>query len=270
MIEVLTSLSAWQVFLLAVGGTIALTVAAAAVIHRTLHGQPRERAGITAAAYMTALGSLFAILTGFLISSEFLTLRSAQNAVGSEVAAASQLAQASGALTPADTGALQESLVGYLDSIPAGEWPALATGAADRSPSADRLRELQRTVFVQANRSYVPDGASGTMQQAVNDMTASRRERVVIAAGSLPLPLFLLAALSGLALLVNALLVSNRQGWRYGWVAAGIVLAVALDLGAILAISAPFQGAFAVDTAPITQLAGEIRDGAYLPWVATP
>ena len=98
MIEVLTSLSAWQVFLLAVGGTIAVTVAAAAVIHRTLHGQPRERAGITAAAYMTALGSLFAILTGFLISSEFLTLRSAQNAVGTEVAAASQLAQASGAL----------------------------------------------------------------------------------------------------------------------------------------------------------------------------
>ena len=270
MIDVLTALDAWQVLVLALVGTVAITLLANWLINRQLAPGPREKAGVTAAAYMTALGSLFAILTGFLISSEFLTLRAAQNAVGVEVAAASQLAQASGALTPADTGLVQEELVAYLAALPTGEWPALAARVADRSPAVIRLRELQRTVFRQAAKPYVAGPAASTMQDAMNTITASRRQRVVIASCSLPFPLFMLAALAAVALVVNSLLVSSRQGARYGWVAAGIVLAVALDLGAILAISGPFQGAFIVDHAPITELIGELRDGAYLPWVSGP
>ena len=77
MIDFLTSLSDWQVLLLALVTVAVVSIAVALLIRRFLGPGPRDRAGITAAAYMTALGSLFAILTGFLISSEYLTLREA-------------------------------------------------------------------------------------------------------------------------------------------------------------------------------------------------
>jgi hypothetical protein len=101
-------------------------------------------------------------------------------------------------------------------------------------------------------------------------MTQSRRERVAIADRSLPTPLLILAILAGLALAANALLVSNRSGRRYSLVAGGIIVIIALDVAAILAISAPFQGAFLVDTAPISQLSAEVHSGQYLPWVVQP
>ena len=72
---------------------------------------------------------------------------------------------------------------------------------------------------------------------------------------------------AGHALGANALLVSVRAGPRYSLVALGIILVVALDLVAILAISAPFRGAFQVDIAPVTELVNELRAGQYLDWV---
>jgi hypothetical protein len=266
----LTSLDLWVVLAVTLVAIIAFAAITNWVIGRALGPGPRDRAGTTAAAYMTALGSLFAILTGFLISSEYLTLRDARNALGAEVAAASQLAQASGSLTPADTGKVQEDLTAYLSVLPTGEWSALEVGAAGASPAAERLRSLQSTVFRVTSKSYVPGPAASSLQESVNAITTSRRQRLVIASSGLPFPLFALSLLAGLALIVNSLLVSARQGARYGLVAAGIVLAVALDLGAILAISAPFTGAFVVDTAPVTELLDELARGAYLPWVNTP
>lgn len=267
---ILTSRPLWEILLLWLGVIVGFAVITNWTINRFMSDDPRERAGATAAAYMTALGSLFAILTGFLISSEYGTLRDARISLGAEIAAASQLAQASASLTPADTGKLQEDLRAYLSVLPRGEWQALATGTPGASPAAQQLRALQSTVFRVTAKPYVPPAAAGTLQDSMNAITASRRQRVVIASNSLPVPLFALSLLAGIALVVNSLLVSGRQGVRYGLVAAGIVLAVALDLGAIVAISAPFRGAFVVDPTPITELLDELDRGAYLPWVTGP
>ncbi|MBJ7365742.1 MAG: DUF4239 domain-containing protein [Thermoleophilia bacterium] len=269
MMGVLASLPSWEVILLSVVLVALVSVATSLLIRRRMGPGPRERAGVTAAAYMTAVGSLFAILTGFLISSEYATLKEAQNAVGAEVSAASQLAYATGVLPPADAQRLQENLTAYLDALRSGEWPALAADAADRSTAVPAMRTLQQAVFEVANRPYVPGAASGTLQDAVNELTANRRQRVVISTGGLPFPLFALAVIAGLALIVNSLLVAARQGTRYSWVALGIMLAVALDLGAILTISAPFNGGFVVSTDPISELITELQKGEYLPWVTT-
>jgi hypothetical protein len=116
----------------------------------------------------------------------------------------------------------------------------------------------------------VPGAAASTLQDSVNAITTSRRQRLVIASKGLPFPLFALSLLAGLALIVNSMLVSNREGPWYALVATGLVLVVAVDLGAILAISGPFTGAFVVETGPVMELLDELRRGAYLPWVSNP
>ena len=269
-ISILTGLN----FYVVMGGLLLVTglVAAGMVLAfgRYLRGDAAEKAGVTAAAYMTALGSLFAILTGFLINSEYGTLRQTQDVVAVEVSAASRLAYASAGLPPSDGERVQDDLTQYLDAILKGEWRALGRQQADLSPAVAPLRSLQTDVASLTTRKYVADSTAGALQDAIDGMTQGRRERVAIADRSLPTPLLILAIIAGLALAANALLVSNRSGPRYGLVAVGIVVIIALDIAAILAISAPFQGPFLVDTAPISQLAGEVRSGQYLPWVVRP
>jgi uncharacterized membrane protein len=174
---VLTSFNLWLVMLLMIVVITTFTVLVNLAIARFLGAERHQKAGHTAEYYMTALGSLFAFLTGFLISAEYSTLRDARNAVGAEVAAASQLAQASGSLTPADTGEVQEKLTAYLTALTAGEWAALAAGAASASPAGDRLRALQTTVFRVTSKPYVPGAAASTLQDSVNAITTSRRRR---------------------------------------------------------------------------------------------
>jgi hypothetical protein len=107
------------------------------------------------------------------------------------------------------------------------------------------------------------------MQTSLASITQARRQRLVIATQQLPLPLFALSVVTGLSLILGALLVALRHGPRFGFVALGIVVSVGLALTAILALSAPFAGPFVTSTAPIVQLAGEIAGGEYLSWLGT-
>jgi hypothetical protein len=69
-------------------------------------------------------------------------------------------------------------------------------------------------------------------------------------------------------LIVNAIVVTLRAGRGYALVALGIIVIVALDLAAIIGISAPFNGPFQASPQPAVELANELRDGQYLPWLA--
>lgn len=268
VVNTLTSLSGAVLLIACVGGALMYALLMLIFLRTVIRGEGRERAGATAVAYMTVLGSLFAILTGFLINSEYGTLRQAQNQVGLEVAAASQLGYASASLPPADASLIQGSLVVYLSSVQRTEWELLGRDPSARSASADDLALLSRQVFSYGPRPYTPSVTASAMQDALSSMADARRERVVIASQSLPFPLFLLSIVTGCALIAGALIVALRAGPRYALVALGIVLIVGFDLAAILAISGPFAGPFQVSIQPIAQLAFEVSSGQYLPWVA--
>jgi hypothetical protein len=236
-------------------------------LHRIVSPKNRESVGMTAAAYMTALGSLFAILTGFLINAEYTTLRRTQDIVAEEASAASRLAWATEGLAGVDSALVQDALATYLHDLDTGEWDALANGDPERSLAVRSLSDLQGVVFNVGSREYVSAASAEGMRSAVSDLTSARRERVAIASQSLPVPLFALSVVAGVALIVNAIAVTLRSRTWTVAVAAGILVIVALDLALILAISAPFQGAFTASRAPIAELYGEVRAGDFLPWI---
>lgn len=263
----LSSLGGLEMLLLCVGGSVLYALLIIVVVVRLIPLTRREVTGTTAAAYMTVLGSLFAILTAFLINTEYSTYRQANNEVGAEVSAASDLAYASASLPPVDTSLIQEDLLAYLTAMQVREWPHLAVDPGGPSPAAPAAASLSQTVFSYGPRAYAPGPSVGAMQGALASLTEARRQRIVLATQVLPLPLFILSVVTGAALILGALLVALRNGPRYALVAGGIVLIVGFDLAAILAISAPFAGPFAVSTDPIAQLAREVQSGLYLPWV---
>ncbi len=265
----LTSLPVWAILFLSLLIVGSVSSASYLLLHKKT-GEHRERTGMAAAAYMTALGSLFAILTGFLINSEYATLRQAQSLVGKEAAAASRLAWATEALPSVDTALVQQRLGVYLSDSEESDFKAFGTDKAQNaqtSPGFGSLRELQSVSFTIASRPYVASATANAIEASMADLTDARRELLSIADSEMPIELLLLSAIAGFALIINALFVSLRSGGNTVYVAVGIILIVALDLALIVGISAPFRGPFVVDAGPVQTMATEVQSGVYLPWV---
>ena len=265
----LTSLPVWAIlfFALIIVGSVSAT---SFLLLRSRSGDHRERTGMAAAAYMTALGSLFAILTGFLINSEYATLRQAQSLVGKEAAAASRLAWATESLPSVDTALVQQRLGVYLSDSEESDFKAFGTEKsqnAQTSPGFTSLRELQSVSFTIASRPYVVSSTANAIEESMSDLTDVRRELLSIADSEMPIELLLLSAIAGFALIINALFVALRSGGNTVYVAVGIIVIVALDLALIVGISAPFRGPFVVDSGPVRTMASEVQSGVYLPWV---
>lgn len=154
--EVLTSLPAGWLLTLVLGGVLVFSGLMIVVLQRTVRTGGRERAGLVAAAYMTALGSLFAILTGFLLNGEYAVLRDTQRLVYEEVAAGSRVAFSAEGLPAADVSVVQDRLVNYFATLPGSEWRALSRDVPDESASVGALGDLQRVVFAIGSRPYAP------------------------------------------------------------------------------------------------------------------
>lgn len=218
---------------------------------------------------MTALGSLFAILTGFLINAEYQNLRDAETLISNESSAATRLAWSTEGLPSADVSVIQDSLNEYVSALEEYEWPAMTNGTTDRSPAFEPLGNLQSDVFNIASRPYTPDASVEGMRTATADLTSLRRERIAMSEDFLPLGLIALAVLAGFALIANAIVVTLRSGRLDLFVAAGITLIVALDLALIIGLGAPFLGPFQASSEPVSRLQTELSAGDYLPWTRT-
>lgn len=261
--QYLTSLPTVPLLVL-VGLVVGLfSIASMLVIHHFVRGGAREHSSLIAAAYMTAIGSLFAIFSGFLLNGEYTQLRDSQSLVYEEVAAGSRLAYSSEGLPAADVDRVQAALATYLEAVTVSEWPALGRNEPGSPEAASALNDLQRLVFVTGSQLGVNRSSVDAMKGAVGDITGIRRERLAVASQIMPAPLLILSLFAGFALIVNALAVTLRAGRAYALLAGGIMVVVALELGAIIGIAAPFSGPFIADPEPIEQLTEEIRRGDY-------
>lgn len=265
--ELLTRLSNPLLFFGSIAVALLLAGALHVLLERSTTAERRERAGITAAAYMTALGSLFAILTGFMVNSEYTTLRNANSLVSEEVAAASRIAWAAHGLPAADVTLVQSRLAAFLSEVETREWPSYRDHRGDTSPAIDEFAELQSAVATVTGRPYAPPSSVTSMQAAFGDLTMVRSQLTALSEQPLPGALFLLCVLAGVALIANSLIVSMRHGRGTTLVALGIVVIVALDLGLIVGISAPFQGAFVANRSPIATLADDVSAGRLSGWM---
>ena len=130
-------------------GWLAVTIVAAVLGHlfvsRVVHGDERDEVRGLAYPMMPALGAMFAVLTAITLSSEAGYLKSAQDGVSQEAAAASKLAWA--ATNPnVDAAPIHASLERYLVATRTNEWSGDAAATGDDPETADALADLEHTV----------------------------------------------------------------------------------------------------------------------------
>jgi len=247
-------------------GWLALALLLAAVsriaIRALVPVAERDQIQSIAAPLMPALGATFAVLMALTLASEANYLRSAQDIVSTEAAAASRLAWAS--TTPGvDTAPIQDALADYLRATRTDEWRGSGrSGLADLG-TARALATLERTVRTEAARPGLGTPTSTELLAALDSMTMGRRQRLAAAEQTLPLLYLLTLVVSGGALIVNAGALTFRSSVRTSLLIAGLAAVVGLSLALLCALSAPWDGPLIVSGRAIDDALRDLHNGFF-------
>jgi len=213
---------------------------------------------------MPALGATFAVLMALTLSSEAGYLRSAQDIVSLEAAAASRLAWAS--TSPGvDRQAVQGALAEYLHATREHEWHGTNATEGDDPEVAKKLAALEHVVRAEAAKSTLSTATTGELLTALDTLSSERRAR--IAAGSRTIPVLIIVTLvaSGAALVVNGGALLIQSTLRTSMLVVGLAVVVGLSLALLFALTGPFDGPLIVSGRAIDTVARDLRSGFFAP-----
>src|SRR5690242_19404473 len=152
--------------------TFALVVAAVSrVAFRVIvPAAEHDHVASIAAPLMPALGATFAVLMALTLSSEAAYLRSAQDIVSLEAAAAARLAWAS--TTPGvHTEPIQSALDEYVTTTRAREWHGTGATEGDDPEAAQALARLERVVRAEVARTDLPSPTTTDLLTALDSLS---------------------------------------------------------------------------------------------------
>jgi hypothetical protein len=247
-------------------GWLAVAIAAAALGHlfvsHVVHGHERDDVRGRAFPMMSAFGATFAVLSAITLSSEAGYLKSAQDGVAQEAAAASRLAWA--ATSPGiEAAPIHAALERYLVATRSDEWSGDAAATGDDPRTAAALADLERAVRVAAADSAIGTPASSELLSALDGVSTGRRARLAEGARELPALYIVVLIVSGLALCANAGAIISAVSRRGTLLTLTLTVVVALSLALLCAMTGPFRGDLAVSGQPIDAVIDDLRSGFF-------
>jgi len=225
---------------------------------------PGEHAQVplVAAPLMPALGAAFAIFAALTLASEAGYLRSSEDLVSQEAAAASRLAWAS--TSPGvDADPIQAALQDYLETTRAHEWEGGDAASGDDPGTARAIARLEREVRAEAARPEIGTPASGELLASMDAVSTSRRARIAAAAREIPALYVLTLVVSGLALILNAGALTVRSSLRTALLTTGLAIVVGLSLALLFSITAPWSGPLGVSGHPLDSVIRDLKAGFF-------
>jgi hypothetical protein len=225
-------------------------------------GNEQDDLATLATALMTAFGALFAFLTAFGINIEWGHHRDAEKTIGKEADAALRLAWVSEA-PECDGEEVRAELTAYLHSVIEDEWPTLADGSEGSEQTHDHMSTLQSRVRAIASSQDLSHPVLTDLLKGADALAVGRADRLNAAGHDLPIPLFMLAFLSGVMLSINAVAVSLQFEPGYALLIGGLVVLIALDLALLVTIGSPFKGPLAVEPRALRRMVSHLEAGRY-------
>jgi len=260
-VDWLTSLPAGVVVFGCLALAVAVAFAARVVVRAVVPADEHGNVSQIAAPLMPALGAVFGILMALTLANEASQLRTAQDIVADEAAAASRLAWA--ATGPGvDSAAIHDALGGYLEDTRSDEWHGDAAAGGDTAVATD-IAALEHAVRAEAARSEIGSAASTELLASLDSVTTLRRHRVAAAEHQIPLLYVVTLLASGVALIVNAGALAVRASVRATSLVLGLAIVVGMSLGLLFSLSAPWRGPLIVSGEPIDAVVSDLGAGFF-------
>jgi hypothetical protein len=260
-VDWLTSLPAGLLVVGCLASALLVAFAARLTVRAVVPATEHDHVQQVASPLMPALGTAFGVLIALTLAGEAGYLKSAQDIVANEAAAASRLAWAatSPGVRPEP---IHAALSDYLQTTRATEWRG--TPAAEGDPGvADAIAALEREVRVQAARPELGTPTSTELLVALDAVAGSRRQRVAAASRQIPVLYVVTLVVGGTALIANAGALAFRSSLRTSLLVAGLATVVGLSLALLFSLGAPWRGSLVVNGQPLDTVVHDLKTGYF-------
>ena len=196
------------------------------------------------------IGVLYAVLLAFVVIIAWERFHDAERALAAEAGSAATLYRLAGGLDETSAAAFRANLSAYLNSVLNDDWPAMVRGR-----SSGVTTRVLSDLYDQVIRYPSVDLHASTLQadllSQLDQMTRARRERLVMAEGTVPKVLWFVLFL-GAALTISFTFFFGTENLIAQSLMTGILAAVILSaVLVIIALDRPYTGAITVSKDPI-------------------
>ena len=242
--HLLTSRPVWVLVLLLFVFT-ALSMTGPFLVRRRISLQHLRSNNEVAGFKFAVIGVLYAVLLAFVVIITWERFYDAEKALAVEAGSAATIYRLAGGLDEASAAALRANLSAYLQSVLKDDWAAMAVGRS--SLATTRVLSDLYDVIVQ----YRPSDLHGSDLQKdllseIDQMTRARRERLVMAEGTVPSAIWFVLFL-GAALTISFTFFFGTQSVMAQSLMTGVLAAIIFSsVLVIVAIDRPYTGAIMV------------------------
>ena len=240
----LSNVPTWLLTLLAIGGTISLSIAAMwlvrPIVQAAMQGHHNEVAGNIFA----VVGVLYGVLLGFLVIAEWQAYHEAAVATNQEAGILGALYLETVALPKSMRNEAQQALCGYARTVVKSELPSMQAGERTRLTAASPTHR----VFV-VYRTLSPSDARYTSSfDLLSSLVEYRNERFSSDEVAMPGLFWLVLLLGGAITIGFCILFYMENGSIQTILVTATSAMVASSLMLVLVLSHPFLGATKIDT----------------------
>jgi hypothetical protein len=239
---------------LVVAPTVAATVAAVRVLRSRLApavGGDNEAAGFV----YSMIGVVYAVLLAFIVSVVWQQHDDARGGADREAQEIATLLRDSGAFPDEARERMRTALLAYARAAVEDEWPAMAAGQASARTAEAHERIWQAYYAFEPVTEREKAFYSASIER-LNDLGASRRERLLASRSGLPPMLWLLLAGGGVVAVGFTFLFGTESTGAHVLIAATLAGFVAFLMFLILALDYPFTGALGIPPEALEHVIG--------------
>jgi hypothetical protein len=196
------------------------------------------------------IGVLYAVLLAFVVIISWERFHDAESALAKEAGAGATIYRLGGGLDETSAAALRANLGAYLRSVLADEWPAMVRGHSSAATTR-MLGDLYDLVIRYPAANLHDANVQADLLTALDQVTRARRERLVMAEGTVPEVIWFVLFL-GAALTISFTFFFGTENLVAQSCMTGILAAIILSaVLVVIALDRPYTGAIVVSREPI-------------------
>jgi Protein of unknown function (DUF4239) len=233
-------------FVVIVGGSLLLTLLAVVLVRRLVPHQVMARHNDVAGFVYATTGVTYAVVLAFVVIAVWENYASTREIADHEASAVGALHRLANGFPAPHRSAAQAALLGYAEVVVAVAWPAMEDG---EDPTLETSGALDRMYAVYQQPDLV---AAVNAQQydesldQLNEVSITRRERVLASHSGLPDVLWLVLIAGGVLVVAFAFLFGVESPYSQAAIMGGLTVTISLLLFVVADAQHPFQGGFAV------------------------
>lgn len=227
--------------IIVVGLSTALAVVGFLVVRRRVNPSELMQHHDVADPLLSVIGTLYAVLLGFLVADAMTKYQAARATVDAEANSLADVFRLAGGLPPSLGEKVHKLCIDYSDAVIAEEWNAMENGMA--SPKAwESMRKMWNAVL-----AYEPDGDRQTTiyAQLVDELSQlgdARRTRLVTARTKLPAALWVVLMAGAVSTIVFTYFFGTKNKRAQIVMTMLVSVCLSLNIFLLLVYNSPFVG----------------------------